>query len=301
MMKKFLKKVLILVVIVLMIVETLNEGYLYYLRKSNIKYQNMPEKIMVANTGSSHGYFGFSYSDTEYEEFSFNFAKESQSFVYDNELINFYLNNFDEGAVLFIPVSYFSFWNNEMERADYEDKMNTYYDTLDREHINFANTEQYLKSFFRIVFLPCEEEGCVFEEQQVRISSIMSREELGLKRAQYHLTECILDLDGEINSMNEESLEALESLIRLCQENGVRPILITTPVMSYYSDNIPQDVLDTMYSQIQYYVDTYQVEYWDYSSDERFKENEGLFIDTDHLNEEGATYFTQILLERAFG
>lgn len=37
--------------------------------------------------------------------------------------------------------------------------------------------------------------------------------------------------------------------------------------------------------------------YLDYSHDERFENNLEYFIDGDHLNEKGAKYFTEILLE----
>ena len=39
------------------------------------------------------------------------------------------------------------------------------------------------------------------------------------------------------------------------------------------------------------------VSYYDYSHDERFQSNLAYFSDADHLNEEGRSYFMEVLME----
>ena len=88
--------------------------------------------ISSSPTGSSHGQCAFSWdalaNERGYE--TFNFALTSQSFLYDYSLINMHKDDFSDGSILFIPVSYFSFNEEATDPADQEAISVRYYRIL---------------------------------------------------------------------------------------------------------------------------------------------------------------------------
>ena len=74
-------------------------------------------------------------------------------------------------------------------------------------------------------------------------------------------------------------------------------MLITTPFSSYYNGLVPNSFLNDFYDTVNRVSSDTGVSYYDYSHDERFYDNLSLFSDSDHLNEEGAVYFMEILEE----
>ena len=71
--------------------------------------------------------------------------------------------------------------------------------------------------------------------------------------------------------------------------------MITTPYTQYYNQYVSADFLYEFYSKIQDIAVEYNITYYDYSHDERYQTNLQYFGDADHLNEEGAVYFTEML------
>ena len=80
-----------------------------------------------------------------------------------------------------------------------------------------------------------------------------------------------------------------------CKENGIRAILVTTPVSSAYRALLDNRQLEKTYSVIEEMCSRHGAEYHDYMADSRF--TEGDFHDSDHLSDEGAKKFTLILKE----
>lgn len=75
------------------------------------KFMSIEGNIEISNTGSSHGLRAFNYDDIE-EYNCFNFALVSQSLSYDYRLVSYYSDQLADNGVMFIPISYFSFfWN----------------------------------------------------------------------------------------------------------------------------------------------------------------------------------------------
>lgn len=90
---------------------------------------------------------------------------------------------------------------------------------------------------------------------------------------------------------NEEEISALYEMIAICKEIGATPILVTTPFLSEYTDRVQEgapEFGDEFYGIIDQVIKDTGVEYHDYS----------LFVDSDHLNEEGALVFTNILINK---
>ena len=93
----------------------------------------------------------------------------------------------------------------------------------------------------------------------------------------------------------QERIDNLYDIINYCEEHNITPVLITTPYSKYYVDLVSQDFLQEFYAVINTVTLSTGVNYYDYSRDGRFYENLEYFSDSDHLNETGAAYFTDIL------
>ena len=89
-------------------------------------------------------------------------------------------------------------------------------------------------------------------------------------------------------------------MILLCREIGAVPVLITTPYLEEYLEEINANApdFDEEFSAIlsPILTETGTV-YMDYSADLHFTTRKDLFMNADHLNKEGARQFTNLLLE----
>lgn len=310
-MKNFIAKILIYFLIVGFISICLN--YVYVKRNhsdpQNIrKFQSIPLSIKVCNFGSSHGLFGFNYNDVKGEE-CFNFALTSQSLSYDKRLFDYYKNNIDEGAVVFIPVSYFSLYGNpEITDENFANKNKRYYKILPPRMIKEYDlkTDIYVNyfpalsvagvDFVKTLLVGSKDTKDVSWSRSSTNIDVKNDAELASER---HIFKNKLDKNGN-RILNQEEIDALVDLINACYEKGCTPILITTPYLREYTDEIKKrdpSFLDDFYDLINKIVDETLVSYYDYGFDERFISNYQYFMNSDHLNDEGACQFVNILMD----
>ena len=323
----------------------------------------IPHNIQLANTGSSHGQCAFSWdalaAERGYE--TFNFALTSQSFLYDYSLINMHKDDFADGSILFIPVSYFSFNEEATDPADQEAISVRYYRILSPQYnpdyslykdlvtVRFpvlSAGEEIFELFKPPVIFPSLSEnkknityaaeagmadaavsdntadvsGSSVEnppestsdaagdntgesdtnesgttesgtpEEIYGAETVAEFEARGLARYQRHF-------ENKEEYFEEDKKQNLIDLITLCKERNITPVLITTPYTVYYNQYVSADFLYEFYSVINEIALEYGVSYYDYSHDERFQTNLKYFGDADHLNPDGAVYFTNLLTE----
>ena len=323
----------------------------------------IPHNIQVANVGSSHGQCAFSWdalaAERGYE--TFNFALTSQSFLYDYSLINMHKDDFADGSILFIPVSYFSFNEEATDPADQEAISVRYYRILSPQYnpdyslykdlvtVRFpvlSAGEEIFELFKPPVIFPSLSEnkknityaaeagmadaavsdntadvsGSSVEnppestsdaagdntgesdtnesgttesgtpEEIYGAETVAEFESKGLARYQRHF-------ENKEEYFEEDKKQNLIDLITLCKERNITPVLITTPYTVYYNQYVSADFLYEFYSVINEIALEYGVSYYDYSHDERFQTNLKYFGDADHLNPDGAVYFTDLLTE----
>ena len=331
----------------------------------------VPHQIQLANVGSSHGQCDFNWDalakERGYE--TFNFALTSQSFLYDYSLINMHKDDFADGSILFIPVSYFSFNEEATSPADQEAISVRYYRILSPEYnpdyslykdlvtVRFpilSAGEEIFELFKPPIIFPSLSEnkknityaaeagtaeaaaeaaaGTVPEtqtadpgavsggsagtadpgsagtpaqdsagaadassgsgtpEQIYGAEMVQEFEAKGLARYQRHF-------ENKEEYFEEDKKQHLIDLITLCRENNIVPVLITTPFTVYYNQYVSADFLYEFYTVINEIALEYGVSYYDYSHDERFQTNLKYFGDADHLNSDGAVYFTSLLTE----
>ncbi|MBR2524624.1 MAG: hypothetical protein IKE53_09355 [Clostridiales bacterium] len=308
-MKKFLIKVLSFTIIIAVITAVLNCLFIR-LDKSDLdytnKYKDMPETIMICNFGSSHGQYDFNYE--ELGDNCFNFALPSQMPSYDLRLFEYYKDRFADGAVAFIPISYFSLFGiDETQDDGFIKKNKRYYRILPAKSIKEYDikTDIYVRylpaiaageDFFRTLIGGSEEEkdlrwytNVVGKDISEDTNTMISRQILN-----YALNE-----EGEI-IFNTEEIDAVKQLIEECRKNNVTPILVTTPFLHDYTDRIREidpEFFDVFHDTVNSIVSETGVEYYDYSFDERFTDNREWFFNCDHLNNVGAREFVRILMD----
>ena len=299
----------------------------------------VPETIQLANFGSSHGQYAFDWGALKDRGIKcFNFALPSQSFEYDYALLNMHKDEFAEGSIAFIPISYFSFNSEATSPDDIEAISVRYYRILSPQYNpNYSLYKDIVAIRFPILSagdkifdlfkppvtfpslsdnrqnivyaaevspdVPVQDENTDAVSTDLSSEVPVSAENLeqiygaekvqefeakGIARYQRHF-------EGKSEYFEEDKEQNLKKMIELCQERNITPILITTPISIYYNKYVSEEFMNEFYSKIQGIASEYGVSYYDYSHDERFQMHLEYFGDADHLNEEGAIYFTDML------
>ena len=308
-MKKLIAKSALLIVLVLcctLIINTIyvnNAGY----GDDIDKFKTVPYDITICNFGSSHGRYGFNYSDVSDEYKCFNFAMPSQSLSYDDRILNTYKNHLkDNDCIVFITVSYFSLYGKpETEADDFDSKNMRYYSILPKNEIKDWNMKSFIIAKYPSLtayqalpynlFMQREESrdaywnGCATD---------IDIEKDALEACERHLVKNKRDKNGNLID-NKEEKNALLDMISICRSKGDTPILITTPYLEEYNDTIEKkypDFFDKFSKDVTSLATQNDVEYLDYSHDERFTQDKDAFMNSDHLNRKGAKKFTNVVL-----
>jgi hypothetical protein len=310
-MKKFLKNIIIYLLVLALIISAVNGLYLYrrsqdagtmgLKRNNNAIIKDVPETIEICNFGNSHGYCGFDYEDYEDEYSCFNFSLPSQSLSYDYNILQNYKGNIESGAIVFICVSYNSLYGEpETESEAFQSKNQRYYKFLSPEYIKEYDkaTDIYI-NYAPVLYLNSVKiiKGIIGTNNfWFRTTTAEEAENYAEERYQEHVA---TNMDESGNMLvNQEELEALYDIISLCREIGARPILLTVPYLHEYyqciEENAPQ-FFEEFYQEIEQVCENTGVEYFDYSRDERFADAYDLFLNIDHMNRDGARKFTGIL------
>ena len=201
-----------------------------------------------------------------------------------------------DGSVLFIPISYFSF-NNEVTNSTEAEAISVrYYHFLSPE--NIPDYDLYVDIITHK--LPVLSAGEDILELFPDLNTVLNvhaagdgvdeEQFAGWAQERYNR-----HFDNKSEYFIPRRIEELYELIDFCKERNITPVLITTPFTKYYIDLVPQDFLEEFYTTINRIADDTNVNYYDYSRDSRFYDNLEQFSDADHLTEDGALYFTNIL------
>lgn len=303
---RFLLKCLLFPAAAILIIYYLNKPYLEI---NEQKYMDITKfwylgedghtRIKAGNLGSSHGMYDFNYEALEAQGYEcFNFANTSQSYDYDFAVLKEYIQYMDTDSIMLIPVSYFSFNNEVVNETEAEAMSLRYYHFLSPENIpdyDFyidittnrlpilsagENILKLLPDFkLSIIALAAENDEIDMEEFTRRAKERYSRH-----------------FENKEEYFLPERIQNLYDIIDYCKEHDITPILITPPFSGYYRDLVPETFLQEFQETVGAIASDTGVEYYDYSYDERFRDNLSYFMDADHLGEEGAKYFMEILL-----
>lgn len=310
-MKKFIKNLAVFLLIIGSLLAALNFAYTRLNRANaddTAKFAQIPELLDVCNFGSSHALYGFNYEAFGAEYDCFNFALTSQNLSYDLRLFEEYGEHIGAGTTVYITVSYFSlFGDPETVKDEFAAKNKRYYSILSPSRVKEyrfttdvavhylpilgADAETLIKTFAgknRV-----DRSGEVWEKVTDEAAARRDAEDAAWR----HITKHKLDENG-VRFINEEELDALYRLVRGCRERGAKPILVTTPFLKEYTDEVAKDpsFYPQFYALMERVTRELETEYFDYAFDERFQTAYALFMGSDHLNREGAAKFTEILL-----
>lgn len=254
-------------------------------------------EVNIGNLGSSHGAYDFSYDNIMSKGYTcFNFANTSQSYNYDYAVLQEYGHYMTSGSVLFIPVSYFSF-NNEVTNSTEAEAMSIrYYHLLSPKNIPDYDLYVDIVTTKLPILSAGEDILQLFPDLNTALTAHAANEGIDVEEfARRARDRYSRHFDNKDDYFWPERIEELYDIIDYCKDNDITPVLITTPFSKYYVDPVSQDFLQEFYATINKVVNDTDVNYYDYSHDERFYDNLEYFSDSDHLNETGALYFTDIL------
>lgn len=317
-MKIFIKRLLIYIALMAIMVVIINNLYISNSvnfgtmgsEKNDSAYiKDVPEQIQICNFGNSHGYYGFNYDNFEDEYVCYNFSLSGQSMSYNYRILENYKDRIKPEAKIYICISYNSFFGEKEENSKgFASKNKRYYHFLEKEFIK----EYDSKTDFYVNYFPAltETDMVSLTKAVLGVNDSLTKDfwsqKTDKKKAKEHgwprvisVVRSTLDQNGN-RLINEEEIEALYEMIEMCYEIDAIPILIVTPFLHEYtfsvSENDPNIIGDyqNIIAEIQ---NNTGVAFYDYSEDVRFAEEYDLFINTDHMNREGAKRFTDILLE----
>lgn len=311
-MKRFILTVAGYALAVILIVAGVNAGYKALDKNDGTKFANVPKDIEICNFGSSHGLCGFNYENISDTYTCFNFALESQYLSYDYRILMNYRDRLKEKAVVFITVSYFSFFGREeTSLEDFASKNQRYYRFLPADLIKEYNwkTDFYVdkvpavadyESLIRVLL--GQRSGLADGERDSAWQQTADPEKIagGAYGAYYrHVVKDKTTEEGE-RIYNQEEIEALYDIIELCGDCGAVPVLVTTPYLSEYTEAVRKnspDFYEDYYEVLDRVKEETGVLYFDYAFDGRFASEPSLFLDADHLNKRGAAMFVDILMD----
>ena len=303
---RFLLKCLLIPAAAILIIYCLNKPY----RKINEqKYLDITKfwifeedecpQIKVGNLGSSHGMYDFNYEPLEMHGYEcFNFANTSQSFDYDFAVLKEYAQYMDKDSIMLIPVSYFSFNNEVVNETEAEAMSLRYYHFLSPK--NIPNYDPYIDITTNKLPILSAGEDILKLLPNLKLSIIaLAAEDNEIDTEEFTRwaqERYSRHFDNKDEYFLPERIQNLYDIINYCKERDITPILITPPFSEYYQDLVSETFIQEFQETVDTIASDTGVEYYDYSCDDRFRDNLSYFMDADHLNEEGAAYFTEILI-----
>ena len=312
-MKTFILKVISFLIIVIVIAEILNWGYMRTDPFEVNKFKNVSDNIQICNIGASHSQYAFNYKDVSDQYTTFNFGLPSQSHYYDRTILRYYKDHLAKGGIVFITVSYpMLFGLDETQDSSFESKNRRYYFFLPDEYIR----EYDVKTDFQCSFIPFLYSNSLKEiilngiitskSQNTAYEQVTTKEKAFVDAKEALIRHTVINRVDENGNIifSEEAENAINDMIVMCKEIGVTPILITPPFTKEYNSIIKEDATkfyNEFYRIIEQICENMGVEYYNYSEDKRFENKYDLFANSDHLNKEGARVFTKIVMEEIVG
>lgn len=254
----------------------------------NPEFDEMPETLTYVNIGSSHGGQSFRYAPLGEEIYSqaFNFGMGGQSYIYDYHFLKCYEDRInEEGGVLIVPISIFSLYVDEQLASDYASKILRYYPILDYEYIEGGNRTDYILYKYIYPALP------IIKAADKHIDTIFY---LQNENAEFEDNRTQYDENG-YPMIVQKNYDALLDIIELGRTHHMRVVLITTPVQQEFYESYGEKYVEKFHSDVEKLLEELQAEYW--NLEDLYNHEESYFTDSNHLNEEGASAFTQYVFD----
>lgn len=301
-MKRFWIKLAVIILPFIFLLLILNFAFrksyywdVYYTEQ--FKFREVPNNIQITNLGSSLGFYGFVYDD--FPQYNcFNFAVSWQHHKYNYCVLNQYIDNLTENAVVFIPISYFDITRIE------DEPLHKYYKILDRENFPDWSVKGYLNNdVFPFLFTkePWKKIMMKKETSPVTMYETVNLSEAEVINSSKVMYETFTKDNGAEQGEKgfEYNINEVSKIIDLCYSKKLVPVLVGLPQIDKLNDLFEEtDFFETFYR----FTDTLQqkypeILYFDYSCNEEYSSDWSLFFDATHLNSKGAKKFTAQVIE----
>jgi DltD protein len=297
-MRQFLKKIGLVVIIIVMAWMCLELFYRTAPNNYTEKNKNIIkayDKCEVLIFGNSHAFYGL--NPDYFEKETFNMANISQTIFYDKLLFEKHADSLKILQYIIQPVEYSSLSHKDNEpelkwrNCFYENQMGVG-TGLDSEYdirkyslalappfrITINSVAEYLKTG---TYVECAPNGF---GSLYGTDTLQNTAKAGKFTAAKHE-------DGSLDFTN--NVARLDRMIKKCNEKGVKVILVTMPVTSYYADNVNPVKFKKIIAQCTKLSLKKNVHYLNLFQDKRFTNSD--FHDVDHLNTEGAKKCSKIV------
>lgn len=321
-MKKFLLRVGLTVALLIALLVPVNLMYIntgYYKNLNGMgKYRNVPEHLDIVNFGASHSDYCYKWYILPEGTDAFSMALPGQALVQDAVWFDYYSDRIDKDTIVIIDVLFNSLYDGD----SYYDPgyVARYYQVLPPKYIYgwnivdairytympiLGNRQNGIEAIESGLFCNMKKESDHYGESTNQETARVKDEEPTDVIENYTLDEMVNEgkrtASGYMkrrpcNQMGK-NYEALEYMLDACAEKNCRVIVTTTPTTPYFYESFDADYLEKFYDDIGEICDRYNVEYVDYTGDERFISDYRMWLDTDHMNGIGGEYFTKIFIE----
>lgn len=270
------------------------------------KNKPVPKDLKIVNFGSVFGRFAFDYKQ---EEQGYNFAMSPQSLSYDCRILKQYISHIGQnGVVIFVlPVCIFALLNFKDDS-----KYAKYYGFLRKENIlGYSKWKEIRYHRFPILnsgikWLHIIKDAKKKNYMDTAVSSISKQQaennakerimgwcrQFGLKDTQS------TEIPESICQIFEENRKILKEMVSITLENGLQPVLVSTPFSGELNRYFGKEFVECMlYDNIKASVGE-DVPYFDYREHPDFQEHYEWFINgCDWLTKDGREHFLDIFYQ----
>lgn len=252
-------------------------------------------QLKILTLGSSHGYFGI--QPAEFSKLAFNAGHVSQSLLFDKFILEKFAPQMDSLEYVILPVSYFAIRSKGLEHGDERWRVKNY--TIYYDCPYFKYQPEYALECYK--FAPkttikallgranhqsCDSLGRGTEYVLKTRSEDWKDAGPSAKKRHTNLNYKQSDVDKNIAYINE--------IISICEDKGVKVILVTTPTYHTYYDILDEEQYSQMVECCKNIANSHSnTIYLNWLKHPNFDEHD--FWDADHLNEYGAIKLTKLL------
>jgi len=258
--------------------------YLSYVPSQQFKDYTQFDRIDIVVIGSSHSMGLF---DNNQDLNVLNLSLPAQRLIGGIELINQVSNKLDRGSIIIINLSVFSYCGDLEFRFGGRD---VYLDFI-KEDIYGLRLSDRLFARLSYVGINNINNLDLFASDSSESGEFVNT---GIERESF-LRSLAYECDHPVQS---ESLKSLQQFITNTRNKGVELYFVYTPMHYSYWDSVLSEgiLIDQIRNTTCQIAIKNNLRVIDYSSDYRFYYMDEYFSDSDHLNEIGTTYFSNILL-----
>ena len=293
--------------------EIYKKGLTYQGTYSGIeKFENVPDNIEFANFGPSYGMCCFDFETIEARaKTGFNFSLTMQDLYHDYAIYKTFEDNFKDGAVVAIPLSYFSFCSDTNAPSG-----NRYYKLLDRGYIKGYTMEKEVST----KFIPAYGKGGTLGRDITNdlLNTIMKKgvNTLDVETAEVSETsekyaELKTDSATRVTTIENGNLkvyadhiavneELLVNWIEEMKEDGLVPVLLLTPYWHEYANGFDTELLNISYNApVARVVEKTGVDYINFCGEEYYEytHTPEYFSNCDHVSKEGSKAFMNLYVD----